>query len=116
MKCKIKLYAALCIIAMSALSASAWGRLGHDAVAGIAEKHLTPRQRQISNAIWGIIQSFITHHGWTGSGRCHITTIQAAGTPQMSILWAFITRANDAMPLKDAERLSENLRRHKGDD
>lgn len=113
MKCKIKLYAALCIIAMSALSASAWGRLGHDAVAGISEKHLTPRAKANIERYLGN-HSIVYYASWMDwvrqmphynhSSRWHASNVDSLGV-------YYPSQRRDAV--EGCRKTFENLRRHK---
>lgn len=72
----------------AALSAAAWGRLGHDAVAYIAERHLTPKakeniERYLDNhsivyyASWMDMVRYNTPYSY--SGRWHANCVDSLG-------------------------------------
>ncbi len=77
-----------CTVVMASLTAGAWGRLGHDAIAYIAERHLTPRakaniERYLDNHSIVYYASWTDMVRWTPeyrhSSRWHASDVDSLG-------------------------------------
>lgn len=113
MKTKFRLILTAALAVVFTLPASAWGRLGHDAVAAIAEKHLTPRAKANIERYLGN-HSIVYYASWMDwvrempaykhSSRWHASDVDSLGV-------YYPSKKRDAV--EGLKKTLENLRHHK---